>query len=381
VYRNAGDKALGVPAHWHYISYGCSDIHGNGNVHKPVQNCEEKSGFGMEFTFRLVYNNEESAPMWPARMMNTLAKYMYTQKVAINVGDFVPSVIEQGSPIDHVIATRDPQFGSLQSKYGRVEFVQLVGISKAELQAVQMWRSAAVFNMLRVFSPTVSQYFCTDLQRPWVLRRHKLTQARLAQGSAHYGSNMGYLTGTFRVTALGELERSAASDAAAAQLRAHTQGAPFSVALSGKMTLQLDWTTLRMIVRGVLAGRLLTHRRPFLFVSTGDFQGSMDQKRQEQLALFTGGCQSPGRPFPPLFCSKAMPIVTLGGGAHQVFLSQHACHILYTGLRQLVQRNNPVLPMSICFEAVGGSSNQLLEFRVVELDSSLNDQAKQHKKQ
>lgn len=34
MYANAGDPEKGVPAHWHYISFGLSDLHGDGRVHE-----------------------------------------------------------------------------------------------------------------------------------------------------------------------------------------------------------------------------------------------------------------------------------------------------------------------------------------------------------
>ncbi len=34
MYSNPGNPEHNVPAHWHYISFGLSDLHGDGRVHE-----------------------------------------------------------------------------------------------------------------------------------------------------------------------------------------------------------------------------------------------------------------------------------------------------------------------------------------------------------
>ena len=34
MYGNPGDPAHNIPAHWHYVSFGLSDLHGDGRVHE-----------------------------------------------------------------------------------------------------------------------------------------------------------------------------------------------------------------------------------------------------------------------------------------------------------------------------------------------------------
>ena len=39
-------------AHWHYVSCGLSDLHGDARVHPPAISPEAASGYGFELTFR-----------------------------------------------------------------------------------------------------------------------------------------------------------------------------------------------------------------------------------------------------------------------------------------------------------------------------------------
>lgn len=34
MYRNVGNPALNVPEHWHYVSFGLSDLYGDNRVHE-----------------------------------------------------------------------------------------------------------------------------------------------------------------------------------------------------------------------------------------------------------------------------------------------------------------------------------------------------------
>lgn len=36
MFANPGDADHDVPAHWHYVSFGLSDLHGDGRVHRLV---------------------------------------------------------------------------------------------------------------------------------------------------------------------------------------------------------------------------------------------------------------------------------------------------------------------------------------------------------
>jgi len=34
MYVNNGDSEKNIPAHWHYVTFGLSDLHGDGRVHE-----------------------------------------------------------------------------------------------------------------------------------------------------------------------------------------------------------------------------------------------------------------------------------------------------------------------------------------------------------
>lgn len=52
MYANAGQPESGVSPHWHYVTFGLSDLHGDGRVH-DFSGVDGPSGYGFELTFRL----------------------------------------------------------------------------------------------------------------------------------------------------------------------------------------------------------------------------------------------------------------------------------------------------------------------------------------
>ena len=45
MYSNPGDPARQIPPHWHYVSFGLSDLHGDGRVHDLQQQQQQVSNW------------------------------------------------------------------------------------------------------------------------------------------------------------------------------------------------------------------------------------------------------------------------------------------------------------------------------------------------
>ncbi|KAF6199083.1 hypothetical protein GE061_007108 [Apolygus lucorum] len=152
MYSNPGNHQLGIPPHWHYISFGLSDLHGDGRVHERG-NQEGPSGFGFELTFRLKRDaGETSPPTWPANLLQSLAKYVFNSGNTFCAGDHVSwhaALDGSESIIQHMLLTSDAQLQTISTPCGTVDFVQVVGVCKEELQAVQRWKGVGVLNILK----------------------------------------------------------------------------------------------------------------------------------------------------------------------------------------------------------------------------------------
>ncbi|XP_019877711.1 suppressor of fused homolog isoform X2 [Aethina tumida] len=168
MYANPGDPQENIPPHWHYISFGLSDLHGDGRVHEP-SGPEDSSGFGFELTFRLKREPEETAPpTWPATLMQSLAKYVFHSGNTLCSGDHVSwhcALDNSESRIQHMLMTTDLQLRTAHTPFGTVQFIQIVGICFDELKATQQWNGAGVLDIISRIPAAGGPWHVTDMRR------------------------------------------------------------------------------------------------------------------------------------------------------------------------------------------------------------------------
>ncbi|XP_029343842.1 suppressor of fused homolog [Acyrthosiphon pisum] len=169
MYNNPGDRMIGIPPHWHYISFGLSDLHGDNRVHNTTNGSDGPSGFGFELTFRLLKDSSEtSPPTWPARLMQSLAKYVFKTGNTLYAGDHVSwhcGLDGSESRLQHMLMGEDPQLQVTVTPHGSVRFVQIVGACLEELQTVQRWNGPGVLQILKRHSVTGGSWLITNMRR------------------------------------------------------------------------------------------------------------------------------------------------------------------------------------------------------------------------
>ncbi|XP_063228619.1 suppressor of fused homolog [Bacillus rossius redtenbacheri] len=199
MYGNPGAPERGVPSHWHYVSYGLSDLHGDGRVH-DVSGPDGPSGFGFELTFRLRREPGESAPpTWPAAVMQALAKYVFRSGNVLRAGDHVSwhcALDGSESRIQHMLMAEDPQLGAAGTPFGTVHFVQIVGVCTEELRAAQHWNGSGVLEILRRLPDAGGPWLITDLRRgESMLEADPAAREEVVRGIETEGSNLSGVSG------------------------------------------------------------------------------------------------------------------------------------------------------------------------------------------
>ncbi|XP_055639082.1 suppressor of fused homolog [Toxorhynchites rutilus septentrionalis] len=173
MYNNPGDPDQNIPPHWHYISFGLSDLHGDGRVHLPdtIGGMEPRSGMGFELTFRLVKsaeNAEERPPTWPANLLQALAKYVFQSGNRLCFGDNIPwrrPLDGKSSSIQHMLIAEDPQMSRTETPFGWVDFLQIVGVTNEELEQASRWNGKGLLNLLQNDVITGGSWLITDMTR------------------------------------------------------------------------------------------------------------------------------------------------------------------------------------------------------------------------
>ncbi|RMC11443.1 hypothetical protein DUI87_11562 [Hirundo rustica rustica] len=337
MYRNLGNPALNVPEHWHYVSFGLSDLYGDNRVHE-FTGTDGPSGFGFELTFRLKRETGESAPpTWPAELMQGLARYVFQSEgdtafaspssslkalrqkclidadlgedhkllyrllvlmgpskyppfsVACTYANVVERLGEDPGPwgghlseldpapvawemlqsrqtatqitentfcsgdhvswhspldnsesrIQHMLLTEDPQMQPVQTPFGVVTFLQIVGVCTEELHAAQQWNGQGILELLRTVPVAGGPWLITDMRRgETIFEIDPHLQERVDKGIETDGSN---LSGVSAKCAWDDLSRPPEDDEDSRSICIGTQPRR----LSGKDTEQIRETLRR----------------------------------------------------------------------------------------------------------------------------------------
>uniref|UniRef100_A0A8C3XS34 Suppressor of fused homolog n=1 Tax=Chelydra serpentina TaxID=8475 RepID=A0A8C3XS34_CHESE len=242
MYRNLGNPALNVPEHWHYVSFGLSDLYGDNRVHE-FTGTDGPSGFGFELTFRLKRETGESAPpTWPAELMQGLARYVFQSENTFCSGDHVSwhSPLDNSeSRIQHMLLTEDPQMQPVQTPFGVVNFLQIVGVCTEELHAAQQWNGQGILELLRTVPVAGGPWLITDMRRgETIFEIDPHLQERVDKGIETDGSN---LSGVSAKCAWDDLSRPPEDDEDSRSICIGTQPRR----LSGKDTEQIRETLRR----------------------------------------------------------------------------------------------------------------------------------------
>jgi hypothetical protein len=173
--------------HWHFVTYGFSELWAKESSDPDV------SGFGFELTFRLARNARgRKPPNWAFNFLQNLGRYVFETGNPFGVGHTLPlnGPIEQGSStlIHAASFAPDPQLPPMTTSNGRVEFLQVVGLTMDELEAISSWNATAFLELRSRDDP----FLLTDLSRASWLEDATFA-ARVARRTRQEGSSCGWL--------------------------------------------------------------------------------------------------------------------------------------------------------------------------------------------
>ncbi|XP_005113346.2 suppressor of fused homolog, partial [Aplysia californica] len=181
VFLHAGQVGLSVPPHWHFVTYGLTDLYGDGRVHQFTGRHED-SGYGFELTFRLLAGEGSEPPEWPITLLNNLARYVFNTGVGFREFDHIPwhgpldrelpggdinkslPVYRCQSEVNAMLVVEDPELPCLDTPHGQLTFLQVVGITDMEFLYARSWKSRAVVDKL-LDHPQVGPLLVTDADR------------------------------------------------------------------------------------------------------------------------------------------------------------------------------------------------------------------------
>ena len=174
----------GPPAHWHFVSYGLSELYEKETDEPDV------SGFGFELTLRLRRGDEAEPPAWAVELLQNLARYVFdTGNVFEAFHQFdLGGPIARGvdTRLEAVVFARDAELAPLPTPFGRVELLQVVGVAADEYDLLKDWGTEPFLQAFAESEPML----VTDPQRRSLLDEPERA-AELRRRVVRDGSSLG----------------------------------------------------------------------------------------------------------------------------------------------------------------------------------------------
>lgn len=180
-------KAETPSPHWHIVTFGFSELY-----EKELENTEH-SGYGFELSFRVARSkDEEEPPAWALNLLQNMGRYVFNSNNIFASGDYLdangPICLGADTELTALAFIPDSELDTLHTPNGRVEFLQMVGITEDELEAMKIWNTRGLLEAGKAEIPG----YITDLSRNSILQVSAI-QESVQSGINRDGSSTGYL--------------------------------------------------------------------------------------------------------------------------------------------------------------------------------------------
>ncbi|HEV2543723.1 MAG TPA: suppressor of fused domain protein [Methylobacterium sp.] len=180
-------KRLAPVPHWHFLTYGFSELYAKENDEPQT------SGYGFELTLRLRCDAEDvEPPAWVFGLFQNMARYVFSSGNVFSEGEQMsangPIARDEPTAMTYVAFARDPELAPITTPFGRLTFLQVVGLTEDEADAARRWH---IGKLLDIFG-SVLPLLVTDLRRPSLLGRPEIRRS-VDEGIARDGSSSGLL--------------------------------------------------------------------------------------------------------------------------------------------------------------------------------------------
>ncbi|MCE2029376.1 suppressor of fused domain protein [Sessilibacter corallicola] len=160
---SAYESESGGAAHLHFCSYGFTSLY-----YDEEAVGGEFSRFGFELTFRLASALPPAEePIWVCSLLQNLARYVFESGKWFEEYHWIPANgpirADYDTDIVGLVFVKDPELKTVASPHGKVEFLQMFGITQVELDDIMNSKRTCkeVVESHRKTNP----YFVTDLSR------------------------------------------------------------------------------------------------------------------------------------------------------------------------------------------------------------------------
>lgn len=147
----------------HLVTYGMTVLYGDEEAFGG-----EWNGWGYEMTMKLREDSTENCK-WAINMMSNLARYTYKTERFFEPNQYVKGNgtslhIGEDSMITALLVVSDTEVEPQMSVYGKTEFMQLIGITESEIQAI-IEDPSNVKKLIELMKADGNEDLVTDMRR------------------------------------------------------------------------------------------------------------------------------------------------------------------------------------------------------------------------
>ena len=147
----------------HIVTFGMTVLYGDEEAFGG-----EWNGWGYEMTMKLKEETPEDC-VWALNMLSNLARYTYKSKKFFEENEYIKGNGESlhigvDSMITALLMVKDTELNTQESVYGKTEFIQLVGITKSEVEAI-MEDESNIQKLIELMKEDGNTDLVTDMKR------------------------------------------------------------------------------------------------------------------------------------------------------------------------------------------------------------------------
>jgi suppressor of fused-like protein len=177
-------STFGGRACWHFVTYGYSELF------EKESDDPEISGFGFEMTVRVIDPEAQNEPpRWVVSLLQNLARYVFRTGNVFHPGHTTtlngPIALGRETELVAAAFVEDPELLPMETPFGAVGFVQLVGLTADEYDAVRDWDALRLLELVRERDPGL----VSDLARESWLKDPGIAE-RVREGIERDGASM-----------------------------------------------------------------------------------------------------------------------------------------------------------------------------------------------
>lgn len=199
-----GVAAIDAGDHWHFVTLGLSGA----PRRDKIKRLRARRALDFELTFRVHKRGARNCPEWAVSLLEDVAQYVRGAAVAVGTGHHLdmhapfgldphawhpldapasPRCLGEGDDggMHALVIAEDPELKPVRAPAGHLRFLQLVGITHDELQALKSWRAEEFLETLCRCNPRL----VTDLERASIRAQPEIEDV-IRRGIAKDGSSL-----------------------------------------------------------------------------------------------------------------------------------------------------------------------------------------------